>query len=400
MNQTKGKRIAVYQYRSFSVLRGATLKTVTSLAKAGYDVTLTVLPPRDDDAQQEPDRMDDQLVPGLTIRRVRLWSRRLPRYRATALKFAELIIRHWWHVWRSDFDLYIGFDAPAALPVYLGTLFKRQKHLYLALELFAEMPWVSGRPLWQLVERFLCPRVDAIVAMDEYRAKHMLERYKARRAPLTIRNTPPYREVRRQRRFQDLLQAHGCEATKVALCQGQIDAGRNLELIIDSATGIDKDIALVFLGWGEPSYVAELERRIERNGVRDRVMLHPPVLPHEVWDFMGSAHLGLLVYRNLSLNYYYSAGASLRFHEYLMAGLPVVAPNFPGYPDVVEKERVGRCVDPDDGEAIIRAINEILADDAEWRAMQGRALALAKQTFNWENDGGRLVNLCGELMAH
>jgi glycosyltransferase involved in cell wall biosynthesis len=389
------KRVGVYHYSGFTHLRGGTLKTIRLLADAGYDVTVSLLPPRDG----APSHIEEQLPPNVTVRRVRLWTRVLPRFRGTSVKLLELMVRHVWHAWRSVFDLYVAIDPPAALPVFLGARFRRRRVVYLALELFAEMPWVKGRPLWRLVDRYLCPRVDAIVTMDAYRAQHMVQQYKSR-PPLTIRNTPPSRNVERTRRLNEILKSRGIDAEKIALCLGNIEPGRNIETLIEAAQAFQQNVALVFMGWCEKDYFEKITAQIANLHLQHRVFIHPSVPPDEVWDFLGSAHVGLLVYRNLSLNYYYSAGASLRLYEYLMAGLPVVAPDFPGFPELVEGEGLGACVDPDDPLAIAEAVNTLVADEAEWNAMRNRAAEAAKDRYNWEIDGGKLLRLCENLMAN
>ncbi|NJL72924.1 MAG: glycosyltransferase family 4 protein [Candidatus Competibacteraceae bacterium] len=48
--------------------------------------------------------------------------------------------------------------------------------------------------------------------------------------------------------------------------------------------------------------------------------------------------------------------APIKLFQYLMAGLPVIASNFPGMIDVVERNEVGICVDPENVDEIAAGI--------------------------------------------
>lgn len=397
MADSKKKKIAIYSYFSFPYLHGIPLRTTLTLVEEGYDVTLLQLMPYENTVVDEKDVMESQLPDGADLIRMELWLRWLPRFRGNIFKYVELILRFAWHAWRTDYDLYIGIDPPAVLPVYLGTRLKPQKVIYYGQELYAEQPYVQLRPLWRLIDRFLCPRVDAIIAADANRAQHMVTHYKAPKLPLVILNASPYQRIERKKRFDVVLREHGCSATKIALHQGGIEPGR-IDALVEAAQYVNDDVVIVLIGGGEEEYLDQIEKRVKTLGVQDRFIILPPVPPHELWDFTASAHVGLVLYKNLGLNYYYNAGASLKLYEYLMAGLPQVTPDFPGFPEVVQDQGVGKSVDTMDPEAIAQAINAIVSDETEWQAMHERALKLAKEKYNWEIERKKFVGLCNEML--
>ncbi len=86
-----------------------------------------------------------------------------------------------------------------------------------------------------------------------------------------------------------------------------------------------------------------------------------------------------------------------KLFEYMAAGLPVIASNFPLWVDLIEVGGFGLCVDPMDPRSIAMAI-ERLASDPDYAASLGEAgLRAVQHRFNWEAEGGKLLDVYGEL---
>jgi glycosyltransferase involved in cell wall biosynthesis len=121
----------------------------------------------------------------------------------------------------------------------------------------------------------------------------------------------------------------------------------------------------------------------------------PRVPYHELAPWTASADVGILLYRNDCRNNYYCAPNKL--FEYMMMGLPIIAPDFPGMRALVEGEEVGLCVDPEDPAAIAAAVNRIAADPAWTARLKQNALRLARERYNWERESGPLLARYREL---
>jgi glycosyltransferase involved in cell wall biosynthesis len=88
-----------------------------------------------------------------------------------------------------------------------------------------------------------------------------------------------------------------------------------------------------------------------------------------------------------------------KFFEYMAAGLPIVASGFPVWRRLIEGERVGLCVDPEDPAAAAQAVLWLHRNPEEARAMGLRGRRAVAQRFNWDSQAARLVELYRGLLA-
>ncbi len=291
-------------------------------------------------------------------------------------------------------DVWIAHDLDA-LP---AALMARRRHggrvLYDSHELFAERIAVSpaARPFWRALERRLAPRADAVMTVGEGVAGELARRYGIPR-PAVVRNLSAASPAGAAE--SPLRGALGLDpAARIALYLGGLQAGRGLELLVDAARRLAPGDVVVLMGPGHPAYAAGLRRRAERAGVADRIVLAPPVPTGEVVRWAAGADVGLALIQNVSLSYFLSLPNKL--FEYVAAGLPVVASDFPDLRRVVEERGLGTVCRPDDPDAIARAIAWTL-DDPERHARLRAAAGAAATELTWERESRVLVQLVDRL---
>lgn len=88
-----------------------------------------------------------------------------------------------------------------------------------------------------------------------------------------------------------------------------------------------------------------------------------------------------------------------KIFEYMAAGIPLIGSNFPLWKEIIEKEKVGLCVDPTDAKAVAQAMTQILDDPAEADAMGKRGRAAVETKFSWDAESQKLVDLYSRLLA-
>ncbi len=87
-----------------------------------------------------------------------------------------------------------------------------------------------------------------------------------------------------------------------------------------------------------------------------------------------------------------------KLFEYMAAGLPVVASDFPLWRHIVESSQCGLLVDPSDPGKIAEAIEWILRHPQEAEAMGRRGAEAVRQTYNWGSEAKTLLDLYRQLL--
>jgi glycosyltransferase involved in cell wall biosynthesis len=90
----------------------------------------------------------------------------------------------------------------------------------------------------------------------------------------------------------------------------------------------------------------------------------------------------------------------IKMFEYMGAGLPVIASDFPLWKQIVEENECGICVNPKDPNDILRGIKYLLENPqkADEMGKKGREIVLAK--YNWNAEAFKLVQLYHQLAAN
>lgn len=86
-----------------------------------------------------------------------------------------------------------------------------------------------------------------------------------------------------------------------------------------------------------------------------------------------------------------------KLFEYMSAGLPVIASNFPLWKAIIEKNRCGICVNPLEPDEIKNAISYIIDNPLEAQEMGLNGLKAIHSTFNWTNESTKLLDFYKRL---
>ena len=272
--------------------------------------------------------------------------------------------------------------------------------VYDAHELYVERTILTPRPSrlwrkrWSAIERRLIRRAAATITVSPPIADELARRYGVRR-PLLVFNVPSLAGATTGSAPPDLRAALEIPSeTPLVLYLGGLQPFRGLEELIRAMAGLDA--VVVLMGQGAADYIASLTRLGEELGVVDRVRIEPPVPSGEVVAWAAAADVGVATVRNAGLSYFHSLPNKL--FEYIHAGVPVVASNFPAMKALVEEHNVGVTCDPDDPAALAAAIEGLLADPSGRARMRDRA-RVARQALNWEIEGAKLVALLDAFAA-
>lgn len=335
-------------------------------------------------AATEPDELDApprrRLRHRLRLHLVKHWL----RFGLYTLRFLRAGLR-------CGADVYHSHDLNMLLPGAACATVRGVPLVYDSHEIHADKHgrYVAGEvAFWAAVERLLIRRVARCITTTHPRGQWLADHY-AIRKPTILHN---YAEFLPTPRTTALHERLGLPAgTPIVLYQGGIQPHRGLEQIVEAAEHIDPRAVVVLLGKGRSW--GRVQRMVRQRGLEDRVRLVRAVPYEELRYLTASAAVGLQVLQNTCFNHW--STDSNKLFEYFMAGVPVVASDFPVIRSVVRDSGAGELVDPHDPRQIAAAVNRVLhADDYEGLCARAREAALR---YNWDREKGRLQRLYAGL---
>ena len=147
------------------------------------------------------------------------------------------------------------------------------------------------------------------------------------------------------------------------------------------------DIRLVLAG---PCRDDDIIQRINGREVSSYVCYHNRLDRSGVAELLAKTQAGLVVLHPAQS---FCEALPVKMFEYMAAGLPVIASDFPLWRQIVDEVGCGLLVNPLDPEDTARAMRWIVDHPAEARAMGQRGRTAVEQRLNWDNEVPALLDL-------
>lgn len=103
---------------------------------------------------------------------------------------------------------------------------------------------------------------------------------------------------------------------------------------------------------------------------------------------LQTSRAGLVTLRPTSA---YLDSLPVKMFEYMAAGLPVIASNFPMWREIIDGAQCGTCVDPLDPVAIAGAIDELIANPEQAQKMGENGQIAVRDRYNWGVEEKKLL---------
>ena len=246
-------------------------------------------------------------------------------------------------------------------------------------------PWLR-RPLAALVEsvEWIAARVfDGVVAATPT----ISARFPSKKT-VTVQNFPILDELMlpEPTSFSDR-PPHVAYVGGITATRGAVEMVQALELVTNDQ---------VRLQLGGTFTPVDLEDEISALPGWSRVVPLGWVDRKTVAKLLGNVQVGLVV---LHPTRNYPDALPVKMFEYMAAGLPVLASDFPLWRKIIDGACCGLLVDPLDPQAIADAIDWVLSHPEEADAMGRRGREAVQSTYNWECEAESLINLYKQLLA-
>jgi glycosyltransferase involved in cell wall biosynthesis len=128
-------------------------------------------------------------------------------------------------------------------------------------------------------------------------------------------------------------------------------------------------------GWSRVDYLGTLKRS-------------------SVAELLGNVRAGLVLFRREPCHV---SAYPTKMFEYMSAGIPVIASNFPLWRTIIDGARCGLTVDPSDPQAIASAISYLLTHPEEAEAMGRCGQDAIRMRYNWGQEEQQLLAFYSRL---
>lgn len=309
------------------------------------------------------------------------------------LIYLEYLIKTVYYALKSMADLYEAHDIQGIIPGVIASKVYSTKFLYRAHELFSEKgesKWLSL--IYKVKEKLFIRFADLVVVPEKNREAIYYSEYKIKNRVITIQNCPPFRDKIQSKVLYDMFKEMKINVEKIVLYQGLLADDRCIEEIIASAEYYGDSVKLVIIGDG----FGRWKNYYQKSGTFKNVLILRYMNYNELINYTASADIGILLYRNTCRNNYYCAPNKL--YEYMMMGLPIITCNYPGLIEIVEKNEIGLCINPESPREIADAVNKLTTDFELYNKMSNNCLHLVKTRFNWETEFEKLHQFYKDLL--
>lgn len=86
-----------------------------------------------------------------------------------------------------------------------------------------------------------------------------------------------------------------------------------------------------------------------------------------------------------------------KMFEYMAAGLPVIASNFPLWEEIIDKNKCGICVNPENPEEIAGAISFLFENPSVAKKMGENGKEAVLNKYNWELESNKLIRFYNSI---
>ena len=352
------------------------IRICTSLSRAGYDVVLV--------GRQEPDSIP--LVPRIfRQRRLRLL------FRKGKLFYLEYNLRLFFFLLFRKMDVLCAIDLDTIVPCYFVSALRRIPRVYDAHELFCEMKEVVSRPIihkiWKTVEKIFVPAFRNGYTVNGQIAAEFERMYGVHYE--VIRNAPvlqPLPEPPPPSSDTERSSAGPSPDDRFILYQGAVNEGRCFESLIPAMAQVDAKLVIC----GKGNFMEEARRLVKDHGLEEKVLFKGPVPPEELRAITRTAWCGITLFEKSGMSNYYSLAN--RFFDYMHAGIPQLAMNYPAYREINNYSPIAVLIDVPDIQQVAAALGSLLNNTDLYRTLQGNCRK-ASAYFNWQEEEKKLVRV-------
>lgn len=347
------------------------IRICTTLAEAGYDVTLV-----------GPWRKRGQPLIKRPFRQTQL------RVLAPAGKlfYGSYWIVLFFYLLLKRADVICAIDLDTILSVLWASKIKGCKRVYDAHELFTEMKEVVTKPreakIWNWIADYAVPQFPVGYTVGNYCGQYLLKRHGVHYPTITNATV-----------LRPLETIPDRDSKPFILYQGAVNKGRCFEQLIPAMQWVDTPLLIC----GRGNFFEEAQQLAREYNVSDKITFKGFVPPDDLYHITREAKIGLILLDSVSQNNVYSLAN--RLFDYMHNAVPQLSMDYPEYRAVNEQYEIALLLPADPTpELIAEKINFMLHEKDYYNKLVANSLE-ARKVYNWQENEKVLLDIYKKLLA-
>ena len=166
-----------------------------------------------------------------------------------------------------------------------------------------------------------------------------------------------------------------------------------MNAVIEAFKSVRPDVGLIIMG-RYSSYRNKMKEKVNTLKLGQRIKFIKAVLPYEVVNVCKLADAGIAPIKNMCKSYYLSLPNKI--FEYIQAGMPVLASDFPEMKRIIDEYNIGLTFDVEDTTNISKLINALFDNNKIYNIFCDNSKKAA-ESLNWNVEQSKLIDLYQQL---
>ena len=297
---------------------------------------------------------------------------------------------------KIDCDIYHCHDLDAAALGLLLKIFHKKKLVFDVHEYNAEIitegstipkmlkPFI--KKIIEKIDRYIAVKSDYIITVDD----NLYNNYKKyNKNCVSIQNFINFESINIDP------DSNNFKRKENIVYLGALSEKRGILKIIETAKklkekGIQNKILFVG-GFSNESEKNKTLKLIEKYNLEDMIKFVGKVPYEQVPKHLKQSIIGLLILQPSER--YLKGSYPVKLFEYMYYGLPVIASNFEGIKEIIQKEKCGILINPKDTDEITNAITNLLEKPEKIKQMGHNGKQAILKKYNWNNESKKLEEI-------
>lgn len=228
--------------------------------------------------------------------------------------------------------------------------------------------------LFKEYEKYIAKRIDGIICATPIIRNKFL---KINKNTIDVKNYPLLEE------FINIDNNYNEKKNQIVYIGG-LSGERGIFTMINLANKL-KDTEFVFCG----DFSSNDEKNKAMNLIEHNNIIFTGYISREkIQEVLSKSSLGLVL---LERNIRYMESLPIKMFEYMAAGIPVVASDFPLWKNILDESNAGIHFDPNDINGLAKKIQNLLLDKELLKVMGDNGKRFATEKYNWNNEASKLL---------